>query len=76
MFLGSAFSELFPAIVLLIVFAIVGGVVILVMRKKLKSDTPTSTTFTLGELRKLRDEGKINEREYERARQSILDQMM
>ena len=62
MFLGSAFSELFPAIVLLIVFAIVGGVVILVMRKKLKSDTPTSTTFTLGELRKLRDEGKINER--------------
>jgi len=76
MLLGGTFSEIFPAIILLLAFAIIGGVVILVLRKKLKSNMPTSRTFTLGELRKLRDEGKIDESEYERARQSILDQIM
>ncbi len=76
MLLGGTFSEIFPAIILLLAFAIIGGVVILVLRKKLKSNMPTSRTFTLVELRKLRDEGKIDECEYERARQSILDQIM
>ena len=73
MILGSSFADIFPALLLLLVFAIVGGVVILVLRKKLKSDFKTTTTFTLGELKKLRDAGQMSDEEYERARQSIID---
>ena len=73
MILASAFVELLPAILLLISFAVVGGVIILILRKKMKSNSLSSSTFTLSELRKLRDEGTINEKEYDRAKQSIID---
>ena len=73
MLLGSSFADVFPALLLLLMFTIVGGVIILVLRKKLKSDIKATNTFTLGELKELRDEGKMSEEEYERARQSIID---
>jgi hypothetical protein len=76
MVLGSAFFDILPATLLLIGFAIAGGIVILVIRKKLKSNKRTSTTFTLNELRQFRDEGTLSEEEYERAKQSIIEQSL
>ena len=73
MILASAFVDLLPAILLLISFAVVGGMIILILRKKMKSNSSSSSTFTLSELRKLRDDGTINEKEYDRAKQSIID---
>ncbi len=74
MVLGSSFIDVLPATILLIAFAIVGGIIIFLVRKNLKSTPTKTTTFSLSELRKLRDEGTLSEEEYERARQSIIAQ--
>jgi hypothetical protein len=74
MLLGSSFREVLPATLLLIGFAIIGGIIIFYVRKSMHSSPSKSTTFTLSELRSLRDEGSISEEEYEQARQSIIDQ--
>jgi Flp pilus assembly protein TadG len=76
MILGSSFAAIFPALLVLLLFTIAGGVIILVLRKKLKSDFKETTTFTLSELKNLRDEGKMSDEEYERARQSIINQTL
>ena len=76
MFLGSSFMDVLPATIVLIAFAIVGGIVIFVVRRRIYSTTSKSMTYTLSELRKLRDEGTITEEEYEQARESIIDQTL
>jgi hypothetical protein len=72
MFLAVSFSELLPAIILLLAFAIVGSVLILALRRKLKEPTSATIAFTLGDLRKLRDQGDISAEEYDRAKDSII----
>tara|TARA_X000000368_G_scaffold315174_1_gene252686 strand:+ start:43 stop:273 length:231 start_codon:yes stop_codon:yes gene_type:complete len=76
MFIASAFVEVLPATLLLIAFAVIGGVVIMMIRRNLRSKSSTTSTFTLGDLRKFRDEGKISQEEYEKARQLIIDSSM
>lgn len=66
--------DVLPATLILIAFTVVGGVIIFVARKSLRSNPSKSTTFTLKELRKLRDEGSMSEEEFEHAKQSIIDQ--
>jgi len=73
MFLASGFADVLPAIILLLAFTIVGGVIIFGLRRKLKNPPSTLIAFTLGDLKKLRDEGLISNEEYERAKQSIVD---
>ncbi|HIA71708.1 MAG TPA: SHOCT domain-containing protein [Phycisphaerales bacterium] len=72
MFLAVGFFELLPAIILLLAFTIVGGVIIFVVRRKLKEPPSTTIAFTLGDLRKLRDQGDISIEEYNRAKESII----
>ncbi len=76
MFLGSAFMDVLPATLLLIAFTVVGGVIIFLVRKNLKQNPTKSSSFTLDELRKMRDEGTMSEEEFEHAKQSIIDQCM
>jgi len=76
MFFGSTFSDVLPATLLLIAFAVVGGVIIFVVRKRLKSNNTSTSTYTLDELRRMRDEGIMSEEEYVQARQSIIDQSL
>ena len=66
--------DVLPATVLLIAFVVIGAIVIFHVRNYLKSNLSPTTTFTLGELRKLRDQGAISKEEYEHAKQSIIDQ--
>lgn len=72
MLLGVGVVDILPAIILLLAFTIVGGVVILGLRRKLKQPPSTTIAFTLGDLKKLRDEGSISNQEYERAKDSII----
>ena len=66
MFLASGFTDVLPAIILLLAFTIFGGVLIFCLRRKLKNPSSTSIAFTLGDLKKLRDDGSITNEEYER----------
>jgi uncharacterized membrane protein len=74
MFVGSAFTDVLPATLVLIVITLIGGFIIFAVRKRMKSNFRGSTTFTLSQLKELREKGLISEEEYERARQSIINQ--
>ena len=74
-FLGDSLTDLLPAAGLLMLFAIVGSVVILRLRKKFTSLPNKAMTFSLGELKKLHEDGAITLEEFERAKQSIIDSM-
>ena len=73
MVLVGSLSEVFPALAILLVFAIAGSVLILRLRKQCKEPPSTSIAFTMDELKKLRDEGSISEEEFTLAMQSIVD---
>lgn len=75
MTLAVGFSDILPALLLLLAFTIVGGIVILVLRRKLKQPPTSTLAFTLGDLKKLRDEGAITLQEYERAKDSIIQRV-
>jgi hypothetical protein len=72
MTLAVGFADILPAIILLLAFTIAGGIIILGIRRKLKQPPTTTIAFTLGDLKKLRDEGAITHDEYERAKESII----
>ena len=73
MFLGDSLTEILPAAGLLLAIAIVGCVIILKVRKKFKRSPSNPIAFSLGELKKLHEDGAITLEEYQRAKQSIID---
>ena len=75
MFLGDSLTEILPAVGLLLLFAIAGSVIILRLRKEFTSPPNNTITFSLGELKKMHEDGAITLEEYERAKQSIIDSM-
>ena len=75
MFLGDSLTEILLAAGLLLLFAIVGSLIILRLRKKFTSPSNNTITFSLGELKKLHEDGAITLEEFERAKQSIIDSM-
>ena len=75
MFLGDSLTDILPAAGLLLLFAIVGSVIILRLRKKITSPPSNAIPFSLGELKKMHEDGAISLVEYDRAKQSIVDSM-
>lgn len=75
MILGNSLTEILPAAGLLLLFAIVGSVIILSLRKKFTSPPNNTIPFSLGELKKLHEDGTITHEEYDRAKQSIIESM-
>ncbi len=73
MFFASGFSDVFPSILILVIAAIVGCVVLLSLRSKVKNPPTPPIPFTLGDLKKLLDDGSITDEEYEKAKQVIID---
>ena len=73
MLLASALTEVIPATLLLIAITVVGFLILIKLKKSLNSKPEQSTTFSLRDIERLRDEGQMSEDEYERARQSIID---
>ncbi len=74
MFLGGSISDILPPLAILLGFVIVGGVVILRIRKSLHSPTDKSTTYSLSDLRKMLEAGDLNDDEYSKARDAIINQ--
>lgn len=73
MLLASALTEVIPATLLLIAITVVGFLILIKLKKTLSSKPEQTTTFSLRDIERLRDEGQMSEDEYERARQSIID---
>ena len=73
MLLASALTEVVPATLLLIGITVVGFVILIKIKKSLSSSLEQTTTFSLRDIERLRDEGQMSEDEYEKARQLIID---
>ncbi|MBC8201329.1 MAG: SHOCT domain-containing protein [Planctomycetes bacterium] len=73
MFFASGFADVIPAILVLVIVAIVGCVVLLSLRRNVKNPPLPPIPFTLGDLKKLLDDGSITNEEYEKAKQAIID---
>ena len=73
MLLASALTEVIPATLLLIAITVVGFIILMKLKKSMNSTPKQTTTFSLRDIERLRDEGQMSEDEYERARQSIID---
>ncbi len=75
MFLCDSLTEILPAGGLLLLIAVVGSVIILHLRKKFTTRSSNTIAFSLGELKKMHEDGAITLEEYDRAKQSIIDSM-
>ncbi len=73
MLLASALTEVIPATLLLIGITVVGFIILIKIKKSLSSSLERTTTFSLRDIERLRDEGQMSEDEYEKARQLIID---
>ncbi|MBB47454.1 MAG: hypothetical protein CMJ33_02665 [Phycisphaerae bacterium] len=70
---GSALSELWPWLIALVVIVLVGGVVIGVVSKWMRSsDDSEQIGFTLGDLRELHRDGKLSTEELKLAEEKII----
>lgn len=73
---GQLFSSILPWLLLLAVVAVVGVVVILLVRRWLTSESSRETIgFTLQDLRNLHAAGELSDEEYERARASMIGRL-
>jgi len=71
--LGSVLREILPATILLVVLVIIGSFIIMRARKMLKSSMKSEMPFTLSQLRKLHKRGELSDKEFERAKASMID---
>ena len=74
MFLSGSMSEILPAVGLLLAFTIVGSVIILQVRRIMKSTTKSTSSFTLSQLQEMLDSGSITQTELSKARDAIIKQ--
>ena len=73
---GSAFSELWPWLVALVILILVGGAVIGIIRKWMhSSDDSQQIGFSLGDLRTLHREGKLSTEELKHAEAKIISRV-
>ncbi len=57
---------------LLLILVVIGGAVIFWARRQIKRPSRDEMAFSLSDLRRLRDEGRLSEEEYERARDILV----
>jgi len=65
--------SILPYAAVIIVVTIVGGVIMMISRRKIDSASATGPGgFTLADLKELRERGELSEEEFERARQEVI----
>lgn len=74
MFLSGSMSAILPAVGLLLAFTIVGSVIILQVRRNMKSPTKSISSFTLAQLQEMLDSGSITQTEFSKAKDAIIKQ--
>ena len=73
---NEAFSELWPWLLALVVLVLIGGAIIGVIRKWMRStEGPEQIGFSLGDLRTLHREGKISSEELKIAEAKIISRV-
>lgn len=69
----DVFMSILPYAAVIILVTIVGGVVMMISRRKIDSASARGPVgFSLADLKELRDRGEITSEEYERARQEVI----
>lgn len=70
---GATFIELLPRLVVVLIVAVVFVFGIALLRRKLKDDDGTGVPdFSLGDLRRLREEGKLTDEELNKAKGALV----
>lgn len=71
------FSDLLPVIAGLLGLAVVGGIIIYIVRRLLRGSEDHSEAggFTLHDLRRMREAGELSEEEFDRARLAMIDRV-
>jgi len=71
---SDLFVTILPYAAAIVALAIVGGVVMMISRRKIDSAARGGPIgFTLADLKELRERGELSEQEYDRARQEVID---
>lgn len=71
---GDVFMSILPYAIIIILITIIGGIVMMISRRKIDAAGPSGPVgFTLADLKELRDRGELSEAEYDRARQDVID---
>jgi len=68
----SLFRETLPWLVALIVLAVVGCLILMMLRRMLQAEPEQSQPFTLDALRRLHRSGELTDEEFERAKSKML----
>jgi uncharacterized membrane protein len=69
---GELFNSILPWLGVLALVVVVGGVVLTVIRRSMRSETGSKEVFSLQTLRELRASGELTEEQYEKARLAII----
>ncbi len=71
---GRAFSDLVPWLAILGLLVVVGGVVLLRLRRRIREDSrDVRVGFTLHELREMHARGELTDEEFTRARDALVE---
>jgi len=71
---GDVFMSILPYAVIIIFITVVGGIVMMISRRKIDAaGSGGPVGFTLADLKELRDRGELSEAEYDRARQDVIE---
>jgi membrane protein implicated in regulation of membrane protease activity len=73
----AIFGEVLPWLIALLLFAVVGGIVIMVMRRWVRSseDGPSGEGFTLHDLRQLHAAGRLSDEEFQQAKARLIERV-
>ena len=69
---GRLLSEIMPWLIVLVGVVLVGGVIIYLVRRSLRSEGSTSEGFTLQDLRDMHAAGELNDEEFDRAKMQMI----
>jgi membrane protein implicated in regulation of membrane protease activity len=73
---STAFRELLPGLIALLVLAVIGGIVIMLVRRWVRSsEAPPEEGFTLHDLRQLHAAGRLSDEEFERAKATLIERV-
>lgn len=70
---GRLFQDLLPWLGALVALVVIGGIIVALVRRSLRSDAGASPGgFSLQELRDLHDAGELSDEEFERAKAKLI----
>ena len=73
---SSAFGELLPWLIVLLALAIVGGLIIMALRRRVRSPhAAPSEGFTLHDLRQMHAAGQLSDEEFQRAKAALIERV-